>query len=166
MDKNQIIKIIKKYKLDKSKFIVISGAALVLLGIKKTANDIDIWCDNDYCDYLLNNYDCKLERINEFGEKYSDVSQFEAEFANNPLNSEYMNIFVEIAKKEVDASQPGVGDVVADRVGSEIKNRVMPSRAVRADARDQAIRNIPIVGDVVDIGQKIDLFNKFRKNKQ
>ena len=69
MDKNQIIKTIKKYKLDKSKFIVISGAALVLLGIEKTANDIDIWCDNDYCDYLLNNYDCKLERINEFGNK-------------------------------------------------------------------------------------------------
>ena len=115
---------------------------------------------------MLDKIEDLFKRINEFGEKFSDVGQFEAEFANNPLNSEYMNIFVEIAKKEVDASQPGVGDVVADRVGSEIKNRVMPSRAVRADARDQAIRNIPIVRDVVDIGQKIDLFNKFRKNKQ
>ena len=69
MDKNQIIDIIKKYKLDKSKFIVISGAALDLHGIKKDTPDIDIWCDNDYCDYLLNNYVCKLERINEYGEK-------------------------------------------------------------------------------------------------
>lgn len=69
MNKKQIIEIIKKYKLDKTKFIVISGAALVLLGIEKKANDIDIWCDNDYCDYLLNNYDCKFERINEFGKK-------------------------------------------------------------------------------------------------
>ncbi len=69
MNKKQIIEIIKKYKLDKTKVIVISGAALVLLGIEKKAHDIDIWCDNDYCDYLLNNYDCKFERINEFGEK-------------------------------------------------------------------------------------------------
>ena len=69
MNKKQIIEIIKKYKLNKTKFIVISGAALVLLGIEKKANDIDIWCDNDYCDYLLNNYDCKFERINEFGKK-------------------------------------------------------------------------------------------------
>ncbi len=69
MNKKQIIEIIKKYKLDKTKVIIISGAALVLLGIEKEAHDIDIWCDNDYCDYLLNNYDCKFERINEFGEK-------------------------------------------------------------------------------------------------
>ena len=69
MNKSQIIEIIKKYKLDKTKFIVISGAALVLLGIEKEANDIDIWCDNDYCNHLLNNYDCKFERINEYGKK-------------------------------------------------------------------------------------------------
>ena len=69
MNKNQIIEIIKKNKLDKEKFIVISGAALVLLGIKKTAHDIDIWCNNEYCDYLINNYDSKFERVNEFGEK-------------------------------------------------------------------------------------------------
>ena len=69
MNKKQIIEIIKKYKLDKKEFIVISGAALVLLGIEKKAKDIDIWCNNDYCDYLLHNYDCKFERINEFGKK-------------------------------------------------------------------------------------------------
>ena len=69
MNKKQIIETIEKYKLDKSKFIVISGAALVLLEQEKTTMDIDIWCDNDYCDYLLGNYDCKFERTNEFGEK-------------------------------------------------------------------------------------------------
>lgn len=69
MDKNQIIKTIEKHKLDKSKFIVISGAALVLLGYEKTTEDIDIWCDNDYCNYILSNYDCEFERTNELGEK-------------------------------------------------------------------------------------------------
>ena len=69
MNKKQIIETIEKYKLDKSKFIVISGAALVLLEQEKATKDIDIWCDNDYYDYLLGNYDCKFERTNEFGEK-------------------------------------------------------------------------------------------------
>ena len=67
--------------------------------------------------------------------------------------------------KGVSNSMPSVGEMVADRVGTEIKNSVLPSRAVRADRRDQAIRNIPIVGDIVDAGQKIDLLNKFRKDK-
>ena len=69
MNKKQIIKTIEKYKLDKSKFIVISGAALVLQGIENTANDIDIWCDREYCEYLLSNYNCEFERTNELGEK-------------------------------------------------------------------------------------------------
>ena len=114
---------------------------------------------------MLDKIDNLFNRINEFGDKYNDVSQFEAEFASSPLNSEYMNIFVEIAQMDIKASQPGIGEVVADRVGNEIKNRVIPSRAVRADRRDQAMRNIPIVGDIIDVGQKIDLLNKFRKDK-
>lgn len=69
MNKKQIIKTIEKYKLDKSKFVVISGAALVLLDIKKTTKDIDISCDKDYCEYLLKNYDAKFERTNELGKK-------------------------------------------------------------------------------------------------
>ena len=115
---------------------------------------------------MLDKIDDLFKRINEFGEKLSDVNQFETEFAQSPLNSEYTNIFVEIAQKDIAASKPSMGEMVKDRVGTNIKNRIIPSRAVRVDARDRAIRNIPIVGDVVDAGQKIDLLNKFRKNKE
>ena len=55
MNKKQIIDIIEKYELDKSKIIVISGAALVLLEQEKAAKDIDIWCDNDYYDSFMYN---------------------------------------------------------------------------------------------------------------
>lgn len=61
MNKREIKEYLKKYKLDSSKYIVISGAAMVLQGFKETANDIDIAVDTDYYNYLLNNYDCKLE---------------------------------------------------------------------------------------------------------
>ena len=111
---------------------------------------------------ILNKIENLFKRINEFGEKFNDVMEFEAEFAKSPLSNEYTNIFVEIAQKEIDAAKPSMGEVVADRVGTEIKNRVIPSRAVRADARDQALRSIPVVGDIIDASQKIDLINKFR----
>lgn len=114
---------------------------------------------------MIDKIDDLFNRINDFGEKYNDVGTFESEFANSPLNNEYINIFTELAMKGVSNSMPSVGEMVADRVGTEIKNSVLPSRAVRADRRDQAIRNIPIVGDIVDVGQKIDLLNKFRKDK-
>ncbi len=114
---------------------------------------------------MLNKIEDLFKIIYEFAQKYNDLNEFEAEFAKSPLNSEYTNIFVDIAKKEVDASKPGLGEMVAERVGNQVKNRIMPSRAVLADERDRAIRNIPIIGDVVNAKQKMDFFNKFRKRK-
>lgn len=69
MTKKEIINVLNKYKLDKEKYIVISGAALVLQNIKKETNDIDIWVDNEYYTYLLDNYECVFERINEKNNK-------------------------------------------------------------------------------------------------
>ena len=114
---------------------------------------------------MIDKIDDLFKRINDFGEKYNDVGSFESDFTSSSLNNEYINIFTELAMKGVSNSMPSVGEMVADRVGTEIKNSILPSRAVRADRRDNAIRNIPIVGDIVDAGQKIDLFHKFRKNK-
>lgn len=114
---------------------------------------------------MLEKIDDLFKRINEFGESFSDVTTFESEFASNPLNTEYTNIFVELAKKDIKTQTPGVGKMVAERVGRDIKNSIIPSRAVRADKRDQAIRNIPVIGDIVDAKQKIDFFSRFKKNK-
>lgn len=114
---------------------------------------------------ILDKIDDLFKRINEFGEKFDDVSAFESEFANSPLNNEYINIFTEIAQRDVAANKPGIGEMVADRVVSDVKNSVMPSRAVIADARDSALRDIPVVGDAIDVKQKIDFFSRFKKNK-
>lgn len=69
LNKEQIIRILKEYDLDTNNYIVISGSAMVLLGIKDTTNDIDISVTKEYYDYLLTNYDCNLERINENNNK-------------------------------------------------------------------------------------------------
>lgn len=69
LNKKQIIKILKKYNLDTNNYVVISGSAMVLLGIKNTTNDIDISVTKEYYDYLLSNYKCSFERISENNNK-------------------------------------------------------------------------------------------------
>ena len=69
MNRNDIIKTLKMYNFNKENYIVISGAAMVLLGIKEITNDIDISVTDEYYRYLLKNFECKFERINEYGEK-------------------------------------------------------------------------------------------------
>ncbi len=76
MDKNAILKKLKEFNLDKSKYLVISGGAMVLLGIKDTTKDIDIAVSKDYCEYLLNNYSCEFDRVNEFNHKCYNLDVF------------------------------------------------------------------------------------------
>lgn len=86
MNKEMIIKCLDKYNFDKDKFVIISGAALVLLGIIEKTKDIDISVSSLYNDYLLDHYDCKFERINEFGKAaymIDDIINFGVSFYPN-----------------------------------------------------------------------------------
>lgn len=68
MNRKEIIEKLKQYNFDKSNYIVISGAAMVLLGIKDKTSDIDIATTQDYNDYLVDNYNVTFEKINEYNE--------------------------------------------------------------------------------------------------
>ena len=69
MNKKEIIKILKKYNFDNKKYIVISGASMVLQGVKNNTNDIDIAVTKDYYDYLLKYFKCSFDKINIYGHK-------------------------------------------------------------------------------------------------
>ncbi len=72
MNKKEIIETLRKYNFDKDKYLVISGAAMVLLGIKESTTDIDIAVTDDYYKFLLENISCTFDRVNEYGmESYS-----------------------------------------------------------------------------------------------
>lgn len=68
MNREEIIEKLKEYNFDKNKYIVISGAAMVLLGIKSKTHDIDIAVKEDYKDYLVDNYNVTFDRMNEHNE--------------------------------------------------------------------------------------------------
>lgn len=69
MNKSEILKVLKQYGFDTKEYIVLSGAAMVLLGIKKYTKDIDISVTRSYYKYLLNNYNCTFEKINVYNNK-------------------------------------------------------------------------------------------------
>ena len=66
MNKKEIINILSKYKFDKNKFCIISGASLILLGIIENTKDIDIAVTEEYYKELIIDYNCIFERTNEF----------------------------------------------------------------------------------------------------
>ncbi len=82
MKRNEIIKELKKYNLDSKRYIVLSGAAMVLYGIKNETLDIDISVKESLEKELLNQYDAKIEKINIDGTKVYIINS-ELNFGSN-----------------------------------------------------------------------------------
>ena len=150
-------------------------------------NDLVKNCVESRKTAIFNVYDVKnednLKRIEEFFKKleefannYDDVMAFEGAFASSELNQEYMDLFTKIASTESakninvdDYKQNPVqlsGDDVAQMAADELIDGVTSKARGIAyrEAYDKA-RDIPVVGDAIDIKNKIDFFGRFRKNK-
>ena len=109
-----------------------------------------------------------FSEIEKLGEKVKDVGEFEAEFAKSPLNQKYLDLFTEIATKckpkvaapEVDKSEikkmvaGGVVAGAAESIADDAVRKVVPTRAaVHQKAYDKA-REIPGVGDAINVSEK------------
>lgn len=101
MNKEEIIKILNKYNFDCDKYMIISSAALVLYGIKEKTKDIDIAVTKEYCDYLLKNFDCIFERVNEGNNVYYIDNIIN--FAINYYNKEESIIFENLPIQKIDS---------------------------------------------------------------
>ncbi len=62
LNKQDILSILNKYKFDKSEFIIISGASMVLQDIKKTTHDIDIAVSPNLLNDILEKHQCEVEK--------------------------------------------------------------------------------------------------------
>ena len=115
--------------------------------------------------------------IEALGKSCKDSADFEAKLAASPLNQQYIALFTEIAQtcnskltnipNPVLPPEQTAGDVVADLAKTEAELAVdgtvqhFRGRAYRA-AHDKA-RDIPVVGDAIDLKNKIDFFSRFKK---
>lgn len=77
MNKKEIFKKLDELELDKDKYIIIGGAALVCLGIKKETNDIDLSCKKNY--YNKIDWDKKIGCF-DVEIKYNDVFEIGTSF--------------------------------------------------------------------------------------
>ena len=77
MNKNEIINTLKKYNFNSGDYIVLSTGAMVLLGIKETANDIDLAVSEKLYNNLLKNYECTLKCEYEFNGENKKVYSFD-----------------------------------------------------------------------------------------
>lgn len=62
LNKSTILKILKEDNLDPKRYIILSGASLVLQDIKEYTSDIDIAVDNTLYNEILNKYFCTFEK--------------------------------------------------------------------------------------------------------
>lgn len=89
MNKEEILTLLNRYPLPKEEFIVISGAAMVLLGIKEETNDIDIAVSSRLFKRILEQYDCKFEKTDQFNNKIYFIDDI-INFGQNYYDVDYL----------------------------------------------------------------------------
>ena len=120
----------------------------------------------DYHDVKSNKTKEKIDnyfrKVEEFGKNYDDIMKFENDFAASPLMKEYTDLFTAIIQTE------NVGTMVEDvNVLEEVKDNIEHRFKMETrEKRDKELRNMPVIGDVLNVKQHIDLFSRFKKNNK
>ena len=139
--------------------------------------------DAIYNGYEINNEDIKnkiddlFKRIEEFGLGCSDANDFETKFAMDALNQEYINLFTQVATccpcqlhpVEDNHDAKSNGEVIAENAASDVKYMVddltQPMRHQAYQETYDAARDVPVLGEAMNVKQHFDFFSRFRKKK-
>lgn len=98
--------------------------------------------------------------IEKLGSSCKDAGEFENKFAASPLNQQYMDMFTKIATDGAKSNtvKSVAGGMVAGATEGAVRNaigaKVPTTRAAVHQKAYDAARDIPVVGDAIDIGQK------------
>ena len=109
--------------------------------------------------------------IEKLGEKCKDVGEFETEFQKSPLNQKYLDLFTEIAttsqpkaaaSSDVEKAKSSLGKQVAggmvagaaESTLNQAIHTVVPTRAAVHQKAYDEVRDIPVVGDAINIKEK------------
>lgn len=151
-------------------------------------NDLVRNCIESRRTAIFNAYDVKNEdnlnkieeffkKLEDFANNYDDVMAFEGAFASSELNQEYMSLFTQIATTEapkninvddykqqdsLQLSEDEIAQMAADELVEGVTSK---ARGIAYREAYDKVRDIPGVGDAIDIKNKIDFFGRFRKNK-
>ena len=126
-------------------------------------------------DEMQKKVDKLFTEIEKLGKSCKDVGEFESEFAKSPLNQQYMDLFTEVAMGS--AGKQAAGQVAKSMAVGAVEGlarnalgNVVPTRAAVHQKAYDAARDIPVVGDAIDIGQKasyaMHIGKLFKRNKK
>ena len=126
---------------------------------------------------IKNKIDDLFNRINEFGEGCSDSADFETRFASSDLNQEYIKLFTEVATtckpivyenkadEIIKTDDERLNEEITSEIKYQLENATMPlRRKARQEVYDK-VRDIPGIGDAMEVKQHIDFFSRFKKKK-
>ena len=124
---------------------------------------------------ILKKIDSLFSEIEKLGRDCKDVSDFENKFAASPLNQNYMDIFTELAQAQATANMAGsfakqaaVGaatNAARGAIMSAANGAVPTSRAAANQKVMDVARDIPGVGEALEVKQYADFFGRFKKKK-
>ena len=67
MNKEQLLKLLEKLNLPKDEYYVLSGASLVIRGIREQAGDLDLCISRELFEQIKDKYDLTEDKKNECG---------------------------------------------------------------------------------------------------
>lgn len=119
-----------------------------------------------------------FNKIEELGKSCKDSADFEAKFASGPLNAEYTQLFTDLAMsgakckfgpapgeiEEVDQAEVAK-DLAKDYAEMEVEGAAQSVRGRAYRAAESKVRDIPVIGDAIDMKRKIDFFTRFKKEE-
>lgn len=112
-----------------------------------------------------------FNEIEKLGEEAKDSGDFEAKLAASPLNQQYMDLFTKIATDSAKSNtEKGIAANVATGVAesavrSAIGAKIPTTRAAVHQKAYDAARDIPGVGEALEVKQYADFFGRFKKKK-
>ncbi|MBR3269745.1 hypothetical protein IKG07_00615 [Candidatus Saccharibacteria bacterium] len=105
--------------------------------------------------------------IEKLGNSCQDAGDFENKFAASPLNQEYMDMFTKISMDGM--AEQATKNAAEGAIRSAIGAKVPTTKAAVHQKAYDAARDIPVVGDAIDLGQKASyikhLGGLFKKKK-
>jgi len=115
-----------------------------------------------------------FQRIEEFGKNCSDAVDFETKFSGSSLNSEYTNLFTEVAanckyilpppvdNSDVKSDKEYLRDEVLSEAKYIAKDLTLPARRKAREEFDKKMRDTPL-GKIEQIRNTASVFKRFFK---
>ncbi len=107
MNKEQLLTLLSKLNFPKDEYYILSGASLVIRGIREQASDLDLCISEELFEQIKNKYNLTEDKKNEYGfyhiNNFIEVvvnkkSDFNMDFCN-PYNLENLNTILEFKIK-------------------------------------------------------------------